>query len=104
MINWLPLTSEQEFHALYNQEMPFAVFKHSTRCSISSMAKSRLEKEWNLDIPIYYLDLLQYRSISNEIADASGVHHESPQLIVFKDKKVVYDASHNFIFVNDIAI
>ncbi|MCB9033761.1 MAG: bacillithiol system redox-active protein YtxJ [Chitinophagales bacterium] len=104
MLNWLPLTTEQEFHNLYEQESPFAVFKHSTRCSISSMAKNRIEKEWNLDIPIYYLDLIEYRSVSNDIATTSGIHHESPQLIVFKDKTVAYHASHNFIFVNDIVI
>lgn len=102
-MNWLTLDKEQQFRDLLATEPVFAIFKHSTRCSISSMAKNRLEREWNLDIPVYYLDLLQYRSISNLIAELSGVEHQSPQYILFKDGKPVYDASHNAIDVEDIA-
>ncbi len=98
-MKWELLTSEEQFLTLLKQTSAFAVFKHSTRCSISSMAKSRVEREWNLDIPIYYLDLLQYRSLSNFIASYSGVEHQSPQLIIFQDGAVVYHASHNAIQV-----
>ncbi len=103
-MKWENLTSEQQLSDLIQQENPFAVFKHSTRCSISSMAKNRVEREWNLDIPIYYLDLLNFRSVSNLIAQLSGVEHASPQLIVFQNGKSIYDASHNAIAPSEIKI
>jgi bacillithiol system protein YtxJ len=88
----------------YNQ--PVAIFKHSTRCSISSVAKDRLERSWDFpeDIgPImFYLDLISYRSISNEIAERLKVHHESPQLILIRKGEAIYDASHNYISVAEL--
>lgn len=102
MLHWKNLLSTQQFKDLLNDELLFAVFKHSTRCSISDMAKNRLEREWNLDIPIYYLDLLEHRDISNLIAELSGIKHQSPQLIVFKNSLPIYDASHNAISTTDI--
>ena len=84
-MKWEILSSEQQFLDLLDNESLFAIFKHSTRCSISSMAKNRVERDWDLDFPIYYLDLIQYRSISNLIAAKSGIEHQSPQLIVFQN-------------------
>ena len=103
-MKWENLISESQFSELVKSENVFAVFKHSTRCSISSMAKNRVEREWNLDFPIYYLDLIKYRSISNLIAAKSGVEHQSPQLIVFQNGLPVYDASHSGIAVSEILV
>lgn len=87
-----------------SHEKPQLIFKHSTRCSISSMAKDRLEREWNLEnVEPWYLDLIAYRNISNAITSQLGVHHESPQAILLKDGIVVYDDSHNSISVSEIA-
>lgn len=101
---WKELTSDDQFLDLFGQGKPFAIFKHSTRCSISSMAKNRLEGSWDLDdnTPIYYLDLIQYRNVSNLIADKLNVQHQSPQLIVFNGTDVVYHASHNAIHVDHV--
>jgi bacillithiol system protein YtxJ len=98
-MNWETLQSDQQFLNLLDNEPLFAVFKHSTRCGTSSMAKNRVERDWNFDFPIYFLDLIKYRSLSNLIAERSGIDHESPQLIVFKNGKAVYDASHNGIII-----
>lgn len=79
---------------------PVAIFKHSTRCSISSMAQSRLERDWEKrfgDIPIYHLDLIAHRDVSNAVAERFGVEHQSPQLIIIQDGEVVFDASHSAI-------
>lgn len=88
-----------------SMQTPVLLFKHSTRCSISSMAKHRLESGWNLTneqiIPVY-LDLLKYRNISNLIAEKFDVQHESPQVILLKNGKCVYSASHNAIDVSAI--
>ena len=80
------------------------IFKHSTRCSISSMALNRLESKWNDDeqIPTYYLDLLAFRDISNEIATLFCVEHASPQVLLIKDGKCIYHASHTAISASSI--
>ena len=81
-------------------QKPVVLFKHSTRCSISSMAKGRLERSWSFpekDVTPYYLDLIKYRAVSNEIADLFHVRHESPQLLLMKNGEVVFHTSHNDI-------
>lgn len=80
------------------------IFKHSTRCSISSVAKSRLEKaQAPENIDFYYLDLISYRNISNEVAEMFDVFHESPQVLVIRNGECVYDESHMSISMNEIA-
>ena len=75
------------------------LFKHSTRCSISSMALHRLETKWKDDskVPAYYLDLLDYRDISNEIEKLFSVDHASPQVLLIKNGTCIYHNSHNGI-------
>lgn len=99
-MNWNQLKSTQELERIKSesQEQTILIFKHSTRCSISSMALSRLERSWNeeqmAEVKPYYLDLISYRDISNLIADEYNVPHQSPQVLVIKEGKVTYDNSH----------
>ena len=105
-MHWNPLTDVHQLDEIVeiSQNQPVVIFKHSTRCSISSMALNRLERE---DAPLgtdfYYLDLLTYRMISSAIAERFQVHHESPQIIVFKNGEVVYDESHMAIQMQESA-
>src|SRR5690606_35797928 len=71
------------------------IFKHSTRCIISKMALKNFESDFLLHdlIDAYYLDLIAYRSISNEIAEVFAVEHQSPQILLIKDGKVIYHES-----------
>lgn len=100
-MNWTEIKNIElleEIIAL-SYEKPIGIFKHSTRCSISAAAKGRLERAWDKTdhhppLVTYYLDLLKYRNISNEIANKFDIEHESPQFILIKDGKVIYDASH----------
>ena len=79
-------------------EKPQLIFKHSTRCSISSMSLDRLLRNWkeedSIEITPYYLDLIAYRSLSNLVAERFGISHESPQVLLLKDGKVTYHESH----------
>lgn len=100
-VNWTELTDIlqlQEVEAISN-EKPVVIFKHSTRCSISRMALKQFEREYDLENAVdpYFLDLIAHRDISNEIADRFNVYHESPQLILIKNGKAVYDVSHSSI-------
>jgi bacillithiol system protein YtxJ len=105
-VNWIPLTlmgQLDEIIALSN-EKPAVIFKHSTRCSVSRMALKQFENEYNLGdtLAVYFLDLLEHRNISNEIAARFNVYHQSPQLLLIKDGKSVYDASHSDIDAGEL--
>jgi bacillithiol system protein YtxJ len=80
-------------------------FKHSTRCSISTMALRDFQQSWNKEMSgfkLYFIDLLTHRDISNKIADEMNVNHQSPQVIVLKNNEVVYTASHEQISASKI--
>lgn len=76
-----------------------ALFKHSSRCGVSFMAEERLAEEWNFDheVRFFHLDLIAHRAVSNAIAERLGVPHQSPQLLLLKNGKVIKHASHNAI-------
>lgn len=105
-MNWKPLTEESQLSELLQEsfETPVVIFKHSTRCPISSMAKARLDgKTPPENVPFYFLDLIAYRSLSNAVASTFKVHHESPQVIVLRNGEATYEESHNGIRMDDIA-
>lgn len=104
-MNWIPLTelSQLEFIRQDSLKKPVVIFKHSTRCSISDMAKNRLERESPpADITFYYLDLIAYRPISSAIAAQFDVFHESPQVLIIHNQVCMYDQSHNGITMNEL--
>ncbi|MCF8258412.1 MAG: bacillithiol system redox-active protein YtxJ [Flavobacteriales bacterium] len=84
---------------------PQLIFKHSTRCSISSMALERFEREWDSGTvaELWLLDLLHHRDISNAVAERTGVMHQSPQLIVVTGGEVMHVASHSAISAKEVA-
>jgi bacillithiol system protein YtxJ len=82
---------------------PILIFKHSTRCSISDVAKARLDREDNLNgVDFYYLDLIKHRDISNALAEKYNVHHESPQILLIHKGECIYDESHIAITMAEI--
>lgn len=99
-MNWTTLSSKEQLEELAASGQAFAVFKHSTRCSVSSMAKRSLEYDFDTapaDSSIYFLDLIALREISNYIAEKWQTRHESPQILVLKGDTCLYDASHQDI-------
>ncbi len=100
-INWIALTDLGQLNEIMDcsHQQPVVIFKHSTRCSISRMALKQFENEFDLDgsVAPYFLDLLNHRDISNEIATRFEVYHQSPQLLLIKEGQSVYDASHSDI-------
>lgn len=98
-INWEYLREVSQLEQILEEskEQPVLIYKHSTRCGISSMVLDRLERSWGEEgnaIKPYFLDLIAYRNISNIVAEMFGVYHQSPQVILIKDGKAVYDDSH----------
>lgn len=74
------------------------LFKHSTRCGISRMALKNFELDLGEET-YYYLDLISFRSISNEIAEKFQVKHESPQLLYIENGEVVKVQNHHQISI-----
>lgn len=104
-MKWNVLTDESQLPGIIERshERPQVIYKHSTRCNISSIALRRLEnKPFPETIDFYYLDLLSYRSLSNKIAEQFKVYHESPQVILLHKGEAVYDESHLSIDMQDI--
>ena len=112
-MNWIKLESENQLIDIQQKShsQPVLIFKHSTRCSVSRTALDRLERNWNSDeikelVP-YYLDLIAHRNISNLIAEDFNVEHQSPQVLLIRNGKSVYDRSHfdiDFKSIKEISI
>lgn len=99
-MNWIPLTDMAQLDAIdeASRTQPVLLFKHSTSCSISRTALDRLQRAWteqdNAGHVVYFLDLLKFRAVSNGVAERYGISHESPQALVIRSGKCVYDGSH----------
>jgi bacillithiol system protein YtxJ len=104
-MNWISLTDMAQLDSINKNsfDTPQVIFKHSTRCSISSMALNRLESSTPpTGVDFYLLDLLQHRNISAAIAEKFKVHHESPQVLVIINGECTYDESHMGISMDEI--
>jgi bacillithiol system protein YtxJ len=107
-MNWIQLETSEQLGNIKKQSenATVLIFKHSTRCSTSRMALDRLERTWDQHemkaiIP-YYLDLITYRQISNQIADNFGIEHESPQVLLISNGQAFLNLSHFAIQYDDI--
>lgn len=98
---WKALVTEDQLDEVVEESFkrPVFIFKHSTRCGISSMALSRFESDLKAtdEYGMYFLDLLAYRSLSDAIAARFQVWHQSPQLIVLRNGETVHHSSHHSI-------
>lgn len=105
-MTWVNLTSLDQLNEIKSAEGYSLIFKHSTRCSISMMAKRNFEFNWEVipeDTKLYFLDLISYREISNTIAEIFNVAHQSPQILLIKDGECVLEASHSDISAEEVA-
>jgi len=98
---WTDLTDKDQITIAKEESKSklVGIFKHSTRCGISKMVLRNFEKQYeeSENVKLYFLDLVNYREVSNAVAEELSVRHESPQFIVLNDEKVVHHASHQDI-------
>ena len=104
---WTQITSDKQLVTAFEEsnEKPILFFKHSTRCSISSMALSRFEQnaeQLNEICALYFIDLMEFRQVSNKLEEISNVMHQSPQVIVVKNREVIYTETHSSIDAKEI--
>lgn len=105
-MTWIPLTSETQLQEILEKSIhtPQLIYKHSTRCGVSSAAKSRLENSVPPPgVDFYFLDVLTHRPLSQKIAKDLGIRHESPQILLIRNGQCVYDESHQGIRMDRIA-
>ena len=105
-MTWVNLTSMEQLDEIKAAGGFSLIFKHSTRCSISMMAKRNFEFNGEVipaDTKLYFLDLISYRDISNQIGEVFQVAHQSPQILLIKDGDCVLEASHSDISAEEVA-
>ena len=105
-MKWISLESQDQLQTIKSSTDASVIFKHSSRCSISSMAKRKFELDWEAipeDTNLYFLDLIKHREISNAVANMFNVHHESPQLLLIKNGECIYETSHGEISAEETA-
>jgi bacillithiol system protein YtxJ len=99
-MKWNNLTNTEQLEQIDRESEARAVliYKHSTRCGISSTALGRIERRFREEdaekLKPYFLDLLQYRELSQEVARRYNVGHESPQVLVIRNGKCIFTESH----------
>jgi len=106
-INWVPLKDKTQLEELIkiSSDKPVLIFKHSTRCGISRMVLKNFESDYDIpetEIDLYFLDLLNYRALSQDISTKFNVMHQSPQVLVIKNGEVIYHDSHDYISISKI--
>jgi len=105
-MKWIDLTDTATLNILQEnsktENSTFLIFKHSTRCGTSRMALKNFESSWDESLPAYLVYVVEDRRVSNEIEKIYGTSHQSPQVLLVKNGKCVYDASHSHIDIEDI--
>lgn len=101
----LALESPEQLASINDSQGVSLIFKHSTRCPISSMALNRIQSSPDLSnaLPQFYvLDLIAHRDLSAQVASLFNVHHESPQILLISEGECILDASHMDIRPSEI--
>lgn len=108
-MEWNELTAIDQLEEINKNSFDalIMIFKHSTRCSISSSAINRVERNWKNEqddakVKPYYLDLIAHRDVSNEIARKWNIEHQSPQVLVIKNGECIYTETHMGINYDEI--
>ena len=105
--DWTSLSEPEQLSGLImeSSSIPVIIYKHSSRCGLSTMTENKLEEGWDLLKPkvrLYFLDLIRNREVSNSVAERFNVRHQSPQILIIKNGICVYNSSHYEINVETI--
>jgi bacillithiol system protein YtxJ len=97
-IHWIPLETPEQLQQILSESdtHPVIIYKHSTRCSISSATLGRIERSGSsiMDYKTYFLDVIRCRPVSNLVAETFSIEHESPQLLLISRRQAILNLSH----------
>ena len=107
ILPWITLNSLEQLDVIESASKTKTqiIFKYSSRCGVSRMVLNQFESNYNFyedDLDLYFLDIISYRSVSNEVGYKFQVMHESPQLLVIKNGVVVAHDSHGGVNAIDL--
>lgn len=97
--NWNPVSGKENLNSILkkSEDKPQVIYKHSNRCSISYLSKEDLEENMDVlsnHVDLHFVDVIEQRDLSNDVAENFNVRHESPQVILLKDGHVLWNGSH----------
>jgi bacillithiol system protein YtxJ len=107
MAKFKEITCSQEFGEVLDEscQRKIILFKHSTTCPISARAWQEVQnyiKESSDEVPVVMIKVIESRPVSSQAAEELGVTHQSPQVLLVSNKKVLWHASHQSITKNQI--
>jgi bacillithiol system protein YtxJ len=103
-----PLADVQSLDAAIaeSRERPVLLFKHSRYCGVSCEAldelQSHIDSRTESDVVYRMITVQTHRPVSDAAVERLGVRHETPQAILLRDGKVVWNASHFRITANQL--
>ena len=102
VLPWIPLNNLSQIKSILikSNTKPQIIFKHSGRCGVSRMVINQFIDSYTYsenEFDLYYLDILNFKQLSNEIGYTFQVFHQSPQLIIIKNGMAKAHSSHSAI-------
>ena len=90
-----PIESDADLEAALKEPLAL-LYKHSPYCGLSTMAHHEIMffTQGNPEVPVYIVDVIHQRGLSQRIASTLEIEHESPQVILLRSGLPVFDASH----------
>lgn len=106
-LSWILLESDHQVDEIikHSYSTPCLIFKHSTKCFISSVALDRLEQKWSIPdkrVLTFFLDAINHRKLSKLIAETFSEHHETPQILLIVNGECILEASEMDIHASEI--
>lgn len=107
-IDWKLLNKPEDLEQIVqnSKEAPQIIYKHSTRCAVSSIALFSLQGI-RADVvekaDFHFLNVIDHRDLSNYVAEKLNVRHESPQLLLIRNGKVDWHGSHYQVKAETVA-
>lgn len=106
-MNWLKLDSEDKLSKIFKESnnTNILVFKYSPKCIVNYIVKTFFEREWNemeMKMNTYLLNIVENKILSGEVEKITGIRHESPQVFIFRNSELVFNASHGKILFSEI--
>ena len=99
-MNFNPVSDAAALEELFarSHEEPVLLFKHSDACPISARAYRQMEE---VKTPVSIVVVQQSRDLSRQVEERTGVRHETPQALVLRNGRAVWNASH-FDITSDV--
>ena len=106
-LSWILLEQDIQLNDLVKQSFstPCLIFKHSTKCFISSVALKRFEENWclsNNQVVPFFLDAIKHRKLSKQVAETFSENHETPQILLIENGDCILEATDMDIHVQEI--